>query len=104
MTLLDQALADMRAGLNVAYVATSGKALSRIDYLARERLVDGERMGRRMISGSGDGTVTFCLYSSIPRGIVLDRAYFDHSDVYDEIAPCMATSAASGPRFVHGLE
>ena len=101
MTLLDQALADMRAGLQVAYVATSGKALDLINHLARKQLGDGERVGRRMIS-NGEGTVTFCLYSSIPRGYEFDRAYLDHSDVYKVLAPTMSTSTAPGPRFVHG--
>ncbi|MGW6699626.1 hypothetical protein [Nocardia sp. NPDC055049] len=106
MSVLDQALADMRAGQNVALIASTGRTLDRIHDQSRKLLRDGERIGRRMIS-NGTGSVTLSLYASSPsalRGLEVDRAYFDHSDIHAVLAPTMCTSTAPGPRFVHGPE
>lgn len=103
MTVLERALADMRSGLHVAVVASTGDTLDRLAVCARRLLRDGERIGWRMIT-DGTGTIALRLYATagLARGLELDRVYFDHSGVYEQFAPTMCTSTAPGPRFVHG--
>ena len=103
-TVLDLALADMRAGRRVALVVSNGQALDRIAWQAHQLSRPGETVTQRMIS-SGTGMIRFFLYanaSGAMRGLEVDRVYFDHSDVHTNLAPTMCTSTAPGPRFVHG--
>ena len=106
MTVLDLALADMRDGRRVMLIVEDSDAIRATIAEARRKLAEGEqaRSVRPRITGRDGGWIVVCTRRTpgTGRGLSLDRVYFDHTRLYREIAPCMVTSTAPGPRFVHG--
>lgn len=108
--MLDYALEDMRHGARVMLILPSDRAIDAAIFEARTKAEAGERVRRRhpRIDRSLGGSIVLSIYSRFSvsgRGLTLDRIYVDHSELYLQLAPCMATSTAvRNPRFVHGPE
>ncbi|MFD6357930.1 hypothetical protein [Nocardia tengchongensis] len=119
-TIIDQALADMRAGLRVLIVAPSDDAITTLLTKAMEQLREGERAQRShqtplvfarparrsdqdaTLSGSDGGWIRFCRYMNraAARGFTVDRIYVDHAELWDRLAPTMVGSI-DGPVITH---
>lgn len=107
--LVDQALADMRAGRRVLIVASSNVAAASMRHRFVERLVAGESVSspgssHHRVSRHGDGWIAFISYTSIRlgggRGMELDRIYVDETELHRELMPALAT-ARDGGKIVH---
>lgn len=102
VTVIDQALADMRDGLGVLVIASTAPAADDAFKEAARGLVRGERAhrgaGHIRIDRTGGGWIVFRGYSTITRGggrgLSVDRVLFDHRDLYEQIAPMFVTARA----------
>ncbi|MGY4098058.1 hypothetical protein ACW2Q0_00595 [Nocardia sp. R16R-3T] len=105
MSILDQALADMRAGRRVLLIAPSAVAVTRLVDKALPLLRAGESARQRPATITGDrGWIQLRPYPTSRdsgRGLTLDRIYFDHSELYELLAPALSF-ATNGDRIVHG--
>jgi hypothetical protein len=104
VSILEQALADMRDGRRVLLIAPSAAAVTRLGYKALPLLRAGESARQRpaTITG-GRGMIHLRPYPTSResgRGLTLDRVYFDHSDLYEALLPALSF-AIDGGRIVH---
>lgn len=99
--ILDAALADMREGRRVVLISANREAIGRLIGSARAKLLPGEKLLRSVGNGEitrvGGGLIRFLGYTGttrgVGRGMTVDRVHVDHSVLWDELAPMLATAA-----------
>lgn len=92
--LIDQALADMRAGRRVLVIAPSDTTRRDLRNRIAARLTESETVRRSgncdRVTAPGDGWIEIRGYTSVRHGaclgIRLDRVYVDHSELSAELA------------------
>lgn len=107
--LVDQALADMRAGRRVLIVTPTNDAAASMRDQFSARLAAGESVRSTgghcyRVTTQGGGWIEFRSYISIRnggvRGMTLDRIYVDHTELHRELMPALVT-ARDGGKIVH---
>ncbi|OXR46658.1 hypothetical protein B7C42_01633 [Nocardia cerradoensis] len=98
MSVVDQALVDMRNGGRVLVVAPTQSAAVALFDNASRRLTDGEtghRSHSPRIRGAGEGWIQFQSFSAAGRGLTLDRVYVELSALVTELAPAVGGDLAN---------
>ncbi len=108
MSILDKALADMRAGLTVLLVVSHADAVRPLLDEAVPLIIDGEQIRRangaaRIEARGHSGRIIVRPYTSAGnmRGWCFDRTYFDHRGIHQRLAPMLVMSKLD-TRIVHG--
>lgn len=110
MSILDQALADMRMGRAVLLVVSSAADIDAVLDEAASLAYESERITRTngnagIADAEHPGHIAVRPYASADksRGDAWARVYFDHTGIHARLAPALSTSKF-GRRTIHGPE